>query len=409
MLAFGVIAGLMAVVSLGWRTWACLVRRPDKEHVSHTTLRAARLAGAALYAGDAKRAARDLVDLLRVPAVAISDKYGVLLVGDGGASHHYFDVEDLIVAAISTGTMQTLGQVRCADRRCPVRCAAVVPLLVEGQVRAVITVCVGSGAARVMRTIGAVAALAATYLELARLDEYKAELAAAEVRAHRAQISPHFIYNALTAIASMVRTDPKQACELLQDFADFVEYSFGGQGHFATLTEELSSIDHYLTLERARFGSRLTVTLAIAPETLPVVIPFLCLQPLVENALHHGMVEERGTCHITIVAQDYCSEVLISVEDDGAGMNPEDLFNVLKPNSGGGIAFESDGPRSGIALRNISERLRLVYGEEYGLIVETAQGAGMKVIMKVPKFRVGVYPPFRGYARPMSSRNERNA
>ena len=99
----------------------------------------------------------------------------------------------------------------------------------------------------------------------------------AEVRALRAQISPHFIYNSLTAIASFVRTDPEQARELLLDFADFTRYSFRKHGEFTTLAEELRSIERYLVLEKARFGDRLQVTLRVAPEVLPVAVPFLAL------------------------------------------------------------------------------------------------------------------------------------
>ena len=95
----------------------------------------------------------------------------------------------------------------------------------------------------------------------------------AEVRALRAQISPHFIYNSLGAIASFVRTDPDRARELLLEFADFTRYSFRRHGEFTTLAEELRSIERYLLLEQARFGDRLRVTLQVAPEVLPVSDP----------------------------------------------------------------------------------------------------------------------------------------
>ena len=131
-----------------------------------------------------------------------------------------------------------------------------------------------------------------TQLELAELDPSRARLVRAEVRALRAQISPHFVYNALTTIASFVRTDPERARELLLEFADFTRYSFRAHGEFTTLAEELRSIDRYLTLERARFGDRLEVRLQIAPEVLPVAVPFLCLQPLVENAVRHGLAAQ---------------------------------------------------------------------------------------------------------------------
>ena len=93
------------------------------------------------------------------------------------------------------------------------------------------------------------------------------------MQALRAQISPHFVYNALTAIASFVRTDPERARELLLEFADFTRYSSRTHGDFTTLAEELRSIDRYLLLERARFGDRLQVTLQVAPEVLPVAVP----------------------------------------------------------------------------------------------------------------------------------------
>ena len=153
-----------------------------------------------------------------------------------------------------------------------------------------------------VRAVGEVARWVAGQLELAELDESRARLAEAQVRALRAQISPHFVYNALRAIASFVRTDPERARELLLEFADFTRYSSRTHGEFTTLAEELRSIDRYLLLERARFGDRLQVTLRIAPEVLPVAVPYLCLQPLVENAVKHGLDHGRGT--VTVVAED---------------------------------------------------------------------------------------------------------
>ena len=132
------------------------------------------------------------------------------------------------------------------------------------------------------------------------------------MRALRAQISPHFVYNSLTAIASFVRTDPERARDLLLEFADFTRYSFRRHGEFTTLAEELRSIDRYLLLERARFGDRLQVTVQVAPEVLPVSVPFLCLQPLVENAVRHGLEGKAGPGHVTILAADAGSEALIT-------------------------------------------------------------------------------------------------
>jgi two-component system LytT family sensor kinase len=215
-------------------------------------------------------------------------------------------------------------------------------------------------------------------LELAELDASRTRLMEAEVRALRAQISPHFIYNSLNAIASFVRTDPDRARNLLQEFADFTRYSFRRHGEFTTLAEELRSIERYLLLEQARFGDRLSVKLSIAPEVLPVAVPFLCIQPLVENAVRHGLEHVVGT--ITIQAYDRGHDCLIEVEDDGAGEDPEKVRGVLA----------GDASLDGVGLGNVDARLRATYGDDYGLVVETAPGAGTKVTVRVPKFAPGV-------------------
>jgi two-component system LytT family sensor kinase len=246
----------------------------------------------------------------------------------------------------------------------------------------------GVSGKRLIRMADEIARFVRVQLELAQLDESRQQLAQAEVRALRAQISPHFVYNALNTISSLVRTDPERARELLQEFADFTRYSFRTSGLFTTLAEELRNIDRYLTLECARYAERLTVRLRIAPEVLSVTVPFLVLQPLVENAVKHGLARKPGGGTVTVVAQDNGVDVKISVEDDGVGMDP-DRLNDLR-----------DAHRSGahVGIGNVNQRMRSVYGEEYALTVETAPGAGMKVELRVPKFSSNVRTALPGYA-----------
>jgi two-component system LytT family sensor kinase len=255
----------------------------------------------------------------------------------------------------------------------------VVPLSTDDRVVGSLAAYGPHASAGLVKAAQEVAGWVDSQLELAELDRSRTLLMEAEVRALRAQISPHFIYNSLTTIASFVRTDPERARELLLEFADFTRYSFRRHGDFTTLAEELRSIDRYLLLERARFGDELQVTLRIAPEVLPVAVPFLCMQPLVENAVRHGLEGAPG--RITILAEEAGAECLISVEDDGAGMDPERMRRVLAGEAPKG---------AGIGLANVDERLRQVYGDAYGLVVETALGAGMKVSLRVPKYRPGV-------------------
>ena len=171
----------------------------------------------------------------------------------------------------------------------------------------------------------------------------------------------------------------------LLEFADFTRYSFQSHGEFTTLAEELRSIERYLLLEQARFGDRLRITLRVAPEVLPVAVPFLCIQPLVENAVQHGLGGNDGTGHITIVAHDRGQDCVIEVEDDGTGEDPERVRRALA-----GASAEMPGASDSVGLGNVDARLRAVFGDDYGLVVETAPGAGTKVIVRVPKFAPGV-------------------
>jgi two-component system LytT family sensor kinase len=207
----------------------------------------------------------------------------------------------------------------------------------------------------------------------------------AELRSLRAQISPHFIYNSLAAIASFVRTDPDRARELLLEFADFTRYALRRGGAFTTLADELRNVERYLVLEQARFGERLQVNLLVAPEVLPVAVPYLALQPLVENAVRHGLAGKVGAGTVSITATDLGDLAEITVEDDGVGTDPDLVRRALD----GELA--ADGDSTSVGLGNVDARLRQVYGDDHGLVVETAPGLGTKVVFRVPKYAPGVH------------------
>jgi two-component system LytT family sensor kinase len=327
----------------------------------------------------ANKAIKDLHSLLRTPAVALTDETG-LLAWDGIADHHGAQAAALAAAVVADGRPRVVkaDDLPCRDASCAIRAAVIVPIVVGEDVVGTLGAYGSDARPGLIRAAGEVARWISTQVELAELDVSRARLAEAEVRALRAQISPHFIFNALTAIASFVRSDPERARELLLEFADFTRYSFRRHGQFTTLAEELRSIDKYLALERARFGDRLEVTLQVAPEVLPVAVPVFVLQPLVENAVRHGLEKKPGRGHISIVAEDAGPECRISVEDDGVGMDPQQARSSLA------------GRNNGIGLANVDERLRTVFGTDFGLLVETAPGAGTKVSLRIPKYRTGV-------------------
>jgi two-component system, LytTR family, sensor kinase len=377
-IAAAVVAALL-VTALAWS----LLRRRDlgseADRATFATLHTASLAAPALREGlspdAASGAARHLRTLLGSRGVALTDTERVLAAEGPGSE--LLDMPS-VASVLATGRSAVTAAL---TEHGAASWFVVAPMVVDGRVVGTLVAVADDTTAVLARTTTEVARWVSSQIELAELDASRARLAEAEVRALRAQISPHFIYNALTAIASYVRTDPEHARELLLEFADFTRYSFRRHGNFTTLAEELRSIDRYLTLERARFGDRLQVTVRVAPEVLPVAVPYLCLQPLVENAVRHGLEGRAGPGRITILAEDAGADCTISVEDDGIGADPEQIRR----------AMVGEGDSDSIGVGNVDERLRQVFGDEYGLVVETGPGLGTKVSMRVPKFSPGVH------------------
>lgn len=365
----------------------------DAERATYHTLHAASQAGQHLRSGlnpaGAAKASRQLRTLLGCDAFAITDTAGVLA-WDGAAEELRAQLMDLASEVLTGGRTTVLPAGTAAagtaadgpaspDVSGGDLAAVIAPVRAGNRVVGAVAAFAPSAGAGLVRATSEVADWVAVQVELAELDASRTLLMEAEVRALRAQISPHFIYNSLNAIASFINTDPARARELVVEFADFTRYSFRRHGEFTTLAEELRCIDRYLLLERARFGERVQVSLRVAPEVLSTVIPFLSLQPLVENAVRHGLEAKEGPGHISITANDAGAFAEVAIEDDGVGMDPAQLQSML--------AGHTDGDHVG--LRNVDARLRQVYGDDHGLVIETAPGEGTLITMRVPKSQPG--------------------
>ena len=374
------VGAVFAVIQLRARRGIATAAQRATYDVLHIAGLAAEPLRAGLTEAAAGKAVRHLRALTGAAGFAITARQQVLAF-DGEGDHHRAQLAAAGERAVAAGRSSVLSStdLPCDVVDCAVRGAIVVPL--SRSTGAIVALSAGPPAPGLVQATIETARWVGTQVALSELDTSREKLARAEVRALRAQISPHFIYNALTAIASFVRTDPELARELILEFAEFTRYSFRAHGEYTTLAEELRSIDRYLTIERARFGERLQVRLQIAPEVLPVALPFLCLQPLVENAVRHGLSRKPGMGTISIVARDAGAECHITVEDDGVGMDPAVLT---------GSADDSADAGQHVGLTNVDDRLRTVFGDEFGIVVETAPGAGTKVSMRVPKFHAGV-------------------
>ena len=320
--------------------------------------------------------------LLQAPAVALADGDSILAYDGVGNEHHRGGdpIGDLLGSG-REARVHVETHVRCTDPLCPLRAAIVAPLVVGGsRVGSLVALYTDGGRLRIEDTRVAqdAASLVAAQLELAMLEAQGERLASAELRALRAQISPHFVYNALAAVASYIHSRPEEARELLTDFAEFTRYAFRRERPHVHLADELTYVEKYLRLEHARFGERLHVRLEVAPEILQAVVPVLSLQPLVENAVRHGVEPRTGTAHITIVGRDLGGDVELRVSDDGPGLDAAAARAALN-GSGGGIG-----------LPNVHSRLQATFGPGYGLEIESTPGDGTTVVMTLPKFRPGV-------------------
>ncbi len=329
-----------------------------------------------LSPGSAQKAAPDLRALIQAPAVALADRTRILAWDGEGSDHHRPGAPLGELVSSAHDDRIHVERASCDHPRCALGAMVVAPLEVQGErVGSLIGLFRDLGTVRPEDTRGVeeAARLVSAQLALAGLAEQERRLAQAELRALRAQISPHFIYNALAAVASYIHTRPEEARELLSEFAEFTRYAFQTERSYVTLAEELRYVEKYLSLERARFGDRLEVRLEVPPEVLQAPLPVLSLQPLVENAVRHGVEGSASHRLIEVIAADLGRDVEVQVSDDGAGMDPEAALAALA------------GAGGGIGLSNVNERLLATFGDGYGLDIRTAIGEGTTVTMTLPK------------------------
>ena len=382
--ALGVLLGLALAASLaaGWR----LVRAPRVQDPSSSAMQGAVHAATSLLphlrrgldAGSAA-AAPHLRTLTGAAAVALADAEHLLAFDGLGADHDH--TLAALAGEVRDDRVRVEPRLHCDHPGCPLRSAIVAPLVVQDRrVGALVALYDRPGRLRLeeTRVVGEAAALVSAMVELSEMQAQGERLARAELRALRAQISPHFIYNALAAVASFIHSRPEEARELLTEFAEFIRYAFARQRAYVTVADELRYAEKYLRLEQARFGERLKVRVQVDPEVLQAVLPVLSLQPLVENAVRHGVERQPEGGLVAIEGIDLGNDVALRVSDSGDGIDPERA----------GDALAGRGP--GIGLGNVHGRLRSTFGEGYGLELESEEGRGTTVVMTLPKFRAGV-------------------
>jgi len=224
------------------------------------------------------------------------------------------------------------------------------------------------------------AELLSTQLALAELDA-KTELATKmELRALQAQINPHFLFNTINTIASLIRTDPAQARVLLREFATFYRRTLESSQDLISIELELNQTMRYLGFERARFGAeKIQLTSYVEPGLEQLSVPAFIVQPIVENAVGHAMRPEGDPLHIHIEVVRREEDVVISVADDGVGMDTTVRDGAVQKGSSKG---------AGIALKNVNERLRSCFGAGSGIHIESTLGVGTTVYLTLAGAKV---------------------
>ncbi|MFG0214290.1 ECF transporter S component [Brevibacillus porteri] len=335
----------------------------------------------------AQKVAEEILRTTRVAAVAITDTRSVLAHVGAGSSHHVVG-EGITTKAtrevLSTKEVkiaQTKEEIGCRETNCSLRYAILVPLMRRREVAGVLKLYQDRSrklSAVDLELVRGLGNLISSQLELAELEKQSRLLADAEIRALHAQINPHFLFNALNTIVSFIRFRPEQARELLIHLGEYFRRNLHDSGGYVSLARELEHIEAYLAIERARFGDKLHVEYDIEDGVERFTVPGLILQPLVENAVKHGLLPKREGGTVVIRARRKEKQIVeLTVEDNGVGMEVDPFKPALAEKSAGRQL-------SGIGLANVKSRLQSIYGEPYGIVIESKSGSGTTCTIQLP-------------------------
>ncbi len=336
----------------------------------------------------ARRIAEMIFAHTAAAAVAITDTVNILAFVGQGDDHHCAGLPYLTASTrYVLDNRQPVASneknaIDCSHPGCPLTAVVDAPLIVEKELLGSIKI-FKSGQDIVTpyeaELIQGIADFLSLQLLQLKLDELEILRSQAEYRALKAQINPHFLFNTLSTIRALVRKDPEIARLLIKDLSDFMRRTLSCPEEVGTLADELEIVRHYIRIEKARFGERVLMVEEIPAGMLSGLLPNFSLQPLVENAIKHGLSPKPGGGTVKIKAWSSADGRFIEVEDDGAGMPEATLAELLK-----GKSPYSSTSGTGIGLNNVNQRLQRMYGERFGLQVESRVAQGTKITVCLP-------------------------
>jgi len=328
--------------------------------------------------------AKIIKDISNVSAVAITDKKNVLtFIGDNCEKH----MEDYPVKSHTVLDVISDGKARIANDRKEFDCfdeefshhlksAVFIPLFdrkeIVGCLNFYETSRMTEESAKLAAGIGK---LLSMQIELASYDKNLQLNTEAKLDALQAQINPHFLFNTLNTIRMYINKDTKYARQLIVSLATTLRYLLGKFGRFITLEKEISYIKDYIEIEKARYVDRMTIDFFIPEDIDNIEVPVLCIQPIVHNAITHGILPKDGMGRITIKITRTDDELNVLVKDNGIGMTEGEVKNAYKGGYGSGC---------GIGISNVNERLKLLYGEDHGVKINSVYMRGTSVSFSIP-------------------------
>ncbi|WP_090239074.1 sensor histidine kinase [Fictibacillus solisalsi] len=331
-------------------------------------------------------AAKIILQATKADAISITDKKQVLAHAGAASDHHQpgQNMATLLTKkVIENGKIliaRSTEEIQCYRENCPLQAAIVVPLQVRDETVGSLKLYFEDAEKldQVEQELAeGLSKLFSTQLELAEAERQQKLLKDAEVKALQAQVHPHFLFNAINTISSLVRTDAQKARKLLIQLGVFFRSNLQGARHLLIpLEKEIEHVEAYLSLEQARFPGKYEVEFDIEPQLNHVLIPPFTLQPLVENAIRHAF-SNRKQGNVKVTAYMNRDKMMLTTEDNGKGI-PADLIQSLGKES---VRSEEG---TGTALWNIRKRIQEIYGMEGSFMIQSEQDSGTKVTMTLP-------------------------
>ena len=320
---------------------------------------------------------------MEAAAVAITDTDSVLAFAGVGEEHHHVG-GPIITRATHEALdhdepriLHSKEEIGCPEPACRLRAAIVVPLEQRDQPVGTLKFYYTSDKylnETQLAMAEGLARLLSTQLELAELERQTDLARDMELKALQAQINPHFLFNTINTIAAFIRTDPAEARRLLRRFGTFYRRTLEQAEDLVTVEQELDFVMTYAELEMARFGERLVLVNEVSERALSQPLPAFMLQPLVENAIGHGMRPDGSTLTVTIAGRCESDALVLTVSDDGVGIPAKRLARIYEPDTSTGL---------GIALRNVRDRLRGHFGPESTFEIDSVEGRGTTVTLRI--------------------------